>query len=146
MVLIAEGASDESFKQLEEVLRLPSDLRDLRAAYTNVQQLLTVNTTAVEVGVNQVLFSDANRALERGYVKMLTKDYRADHFRVNFEAPDAAANAINSHINFRTHGKIQNIVTPEELIQIHLVLACTVYFRGEWQVGFLRVFCIMFTL
>lgn len=137
MVLIAEGASDKSFQQLEEVLHLPSDLRDLRAAYTNVQQLLSVNTTTVEVGVNQILFSDANRALENGYVKILTKDYRADHFRVNFEAPDAAADAINSHISFRTHGKIQNIVTPEELIQIHLVLASTVYFRGEWKVGIL---------
>lgn len=134
MLLIAEGASDKSFKQLEEVLHLPNDLRNLRAAYTSVQHLLSTNTSAVEVGVNQIVFSDANRALENDYVKLLLNNYRADHFQVNFGAPDDAASAINNHIDFRTRGKFQNIVTPEELIQIHLVLASTVFFKGAWKV------------
>lgn len=134
MVLIAEGASGRTFSQLESVLHLPNNLAEFRTGFENLQQLLAVNTSALEVALNQILFSDINRPLVENYVNILQNDYRADHFLVNFLAPDSAADAINNHINFRTKGKITNIVTPDELTEIHLVLASTVFFKGQWKV------------
>lgn len=134
MVLIAEGASGRTFSQLESVLHLPNNLAEFRTGFANLQQLLAVNTSALEVALNQILFSDINRPLVENYVNILKNDYRADHFLVNFLASDSAADAINNHISFRTKGKITHIVTPDELTEIHLVLASTIFFKGQWKV------------
>lgn len=134
MVLIAEGAKDQSYNQLSNVLRLPNDLSNLRTAYKNFQRLLVVNTSTVELAVNQALFSDINRPLENDYVNVLNYDYEADHLPVDFRAPSSAVKTINDHISFRTQGKIQDVVKPEDLTEAQLLLTSSIFFKGLWKV------------
>lgn len=134
MLLVAEGAADQSFVQLEKVLRLPKDLNYLRNAYKDFQRLLLVNTTTVELAVNQALFSDVNRPVENNYARILEQGYEADHLPVNYRAPAQAVKSINDHISFRTQGKIQNVVKPEDLNDAQLLLTSAIYFKGQWKV------------
>lgn len=134
MLLVAEGAADQSYTQLEKVLRLPKDLNYLRNAYKNFQRLLLVNTTTVELAVNQALFSDINRPVDNGYARILEQEYEADHLPVNYRAPAEAVKSINDHINFRTQGKIQNIVKPDDLSDTQLLLTSAIFFKGQWKV------------
>lgn len=134
MVLIAEGATDQSFDQLEKVLRLPNDLSNLRTAYKNFQRLLLVNTSTVELAVNQALFSDINRPLVNDYVNVLVSDYEADHLPVNFRIPSTAVKTVNDHISYRTQGRIQEVVKPEDLSEAQLLLTSSIFFKGLWKV------------
>lgn len=136
MLLVAEGATDESLAQMNKVLRLPSDLNVLRSAYKNFQRLLVVNTTTVELAVNQAIFSDINRPLESNFVHVLRNDYEADHLAVNFRAPPAAVNTINNYISWRTQNKIRNVVKPEDLADAQLLLTSSIFFKGQWKVCF----------
>lgn len=136
MLLIAEGATDQSFNQLAKVLRLPNDAANLRAAYKNFQHLLLVNTSTIELAVNQALFSDINRPLAIDFVNVLSYEYEADHLPVNFRNPPYAVKMVNDHISFRTQGKIQDVVKPEDLAEAQLLLTSSIYFRGKWKVGF----------
>lgn len=135
LVLIAEGANDKSFEQLQKVLRLPNDLYSLRAAYKQFQRLLLVNTTTVQLAVNQALFSDINRPLQNDYANILAYDYEADHIPVNFQSPAVAVKQINDHISYRTQGKIQNVVKQEDLLETQLLLTSSIFFKGKWKVG-----------
>lgn len=134
MVLIAEGATDESYAQLKKVLRLPNDLVSLRTPYRSYQRLLLSNTDAVELALNHALFSDINRPIEYGYENILKNNYEADYVSVNFRAPNNATKVINDYINKQTHGKIQTVVTPDDLIDSQLLLTSSIFFKGQWKV------------
>lgn len=136
MVLIAEGATDQSLAQMQNVLRLPNNFNDLRTAYKQFQRLLLVNTSTVQLAVNQALFSDINRPLENDYANILALDYEADHIQVNFQVPAFASKRINDHISNRTQGKIQDVVKPEDLLEAQLLLTSSIFFKGKWKVGF----------
>lgn len=135
MVLVAEGANDESLEQLKKVLRLPNDLNDLRTAYKHFQRLLLVNTSTVQLAVNQAIFSDINRPLENEYANILSYDYEADHIPVNFQVPAIAVKRINDHISYRTQGKIENVVKSEDLLEAQLLLTSSIFFKGKWKVS-----------
>lgn len=134
MILIAEGSAGKSFDQLNTVLRLPNDLNHLRTAYKNFQNLLLVNTSTIELAVNQAIFSDLNNPIDNAYARILEGDYEADHIPVNYRNPTNAVKAINDHISFRTHGKIQNVVKPEDLAEAQLLLTSAIFFKGQWKV------------
>lgn len=135
LVLVAEGASDESFRQMEKALYLPKDLHNLRIAQKNMQRLLMVNTSTVELNVNQALITDINRPLDNHYVDILRYAYDADQLDVDFEIPTEAAQKINDHISQHTNGKIKDLIKPEDLeVAPRLMLTSSIYFNGRWRV------------
>lgn len=136
MVLVAEGATDQSYHQLRKVLRLPNDLVSLRTPYRSYQRVLLSSSSSVELAINLALFSDTNRLLKHDYLHILQSDYEADHLSVNFFAPNDATIVINEHISNRTHGKIQNVVKPDDLSDSQLLLTSSIFFRGQWKVCF----------
>lgn len=134
MMLIAEGAAGQSFAQMEKTLHLPKELKYVRTAYKEFQRVLVVNTSTVELAVNQALFSDLNSPIDQGYGNILENDYEADHIRVNFLDRGKATKTINDHISVKTQGKIQNVIKPEDLTDAQLLLTSTIFFRGQWKV------------
>lgn len=134
LVLEAEGADGDTLKQLQTVLRLPPELSYLRAAYSSIQDALIVNTSTVELSVNQVLFTDLNRPVDYEYQYRLENVYRADQHAVNFEDSNDAYNTINGYINDRSHGKIKRIVNYEDLRDAQMMLISAIYFKGQWKV------------
>lgn len=86
MVLVAEGATEQSYVQLQKVLRSPNDLVSLRTPYRSYQRVLLAGTPSVEMTLNLALFSDTNRLLQQNYVHILRSDYEADYLSVDFRA------------------------------------------------------------
>lgn len=136
MILLAEGATDESLRQLRNVLYLPNSLNRLRSSYRDLQEILLSNTSTVGLSLNQALFSDENSHVNNNFVDILLNDYRANHLHVNFQKPIDAANSINNFIRSQTHGKIENIVNAHELINTNLLLSSSIFFNGQWKVCF----------
>lgn len=134
MVLVAEGAAANSSEQLNKVLRLPNDLTSLRTAYQTFQRLLVVNTTTVELAVNQAVFSDINNPIDNNYARILESDYEADHLPVNYRIPQNAVKIINDHISFRTQGKIKDVLKSDDLAEAQLLLTSAIFFKGQWKV------------
>lgn len=134
MMLIAEGAAGRSFIQIEKSLHLPKELKYVRTAYKEFQRVLVVNTSTVELAVNQALFSDLNSPIDQGYANILENDYEADHVRVNFLDKNVATKTINDHISDKTRGKIRNVIKPEDLTDAQLLLTSTIFFKGQWKV------------
>lgn len=133
-MLEAEGADGNTLKQLQDVLRLPEDLTNLQRAYKHIQKALIVNTSTVELSVNQVLFSDQNRPVDIDFAFKLDNVYEADHLPVNFHNTPETFNKINDYINEQSHGKIRRIVNMDDLKDAQMVLISAIFFKGQWKV------------
>lgn len=134
MVLLAEGATDQTLNQLKNVLHLPNDLTQLRTAYNEIQHRLQTNTTAIELTANHAIFSNINYNIDNKYISTLAHAYSVEHVPVNFQNTYVAAKTINDYISVRTQGKIQDVVQPNDLIDIQLLMASSIFFRGQWKV------------
>lgn len=134
LVLQAEGAAGNTYKQLQKVLRLPEDLTYLRMAYKHIQKSLSVNTSTVEVAVNQGLFSDQNRPVDPEYSYTLDNIYDADHMPVDFHNSYDTFNRINKYVSDKTHGRIQRIVNMDDLKEAQMILISAIFFKGQWKV------------
>lgn len=99
LVLTAEGAAGDTYNQLQQVLRLPADMTYLRMAYKHMQKSLNINTSMVEVAINQALFSDLNRPVESEFAYKLDHVYEAEHMSVNFHNPTDTYNQINQYVS-----------------------------------------------
>lgn len=137
MTLIAEGATDQSYAQLKKTLNLPNDLAQLRTQYKQFQHYLSTNTTAIELDASQAIFLDRSRPIESAYLSVLENDYDAKHLEVNFGSPSSAAKAINDLIASQTHGRIKDVVKPNDISNApRLLLTSSVFFKGGWKVCF----------
>lgn len=143
LILTAEGAEGNTYTQLQQVLRLPQDLSYLRMAYKHIQKSLNVNTSNVEVAINQALFSDINRPVDHEYSYKLENNYGAEHLPVNFHNAVDAMNQINDYVNKQTHGMIRKIVNKDDLSEAQMLMISALFFRGQWKVR-LNSFCVFF--
>lgn len=146
LVLTADGAAGNTYTQLQQVLRLPKDLSYLRMAYKHVQDSLIVNTSTVQVDINQVLFSDQNRPVDNEFSYKLDHVYEADHIPVNFMKPVDTYTKINQYVSEKTHGKIPKIVNLDDLREAQMILISALFFRGQWKVCCLRFFFVFLLL
>lgn len=135
LVLTAEGADGDTYNQLQQVLRLPQDLTYLRMAYKHIQKSLNVNTSTVEVAINQAIFSDLNRPIDNDYAYKLENVYAADHLPVDFHNPTETYYKINQYVDEQTHGRINKIVNMEDLREAQMILISALFFRGQWKVS-----------
>lgn len=93
-----------------------------------------VNTSTVELAVEQVMFTDKNRPAERDYEEKLLRVYEADIVPIDFHKTDEAYYEINDYIEAKTRGKILKVVQPEDLHDLQMVLVSAIFFKGEWKV------------
>lgn len=134
LVLLAEGATEQTLFQLQNALHLPNDLGQLRTAYSGIQSRLQTNTTSIELAANHALFSNVNYAIDNKYISTLAHTYGVEHVPLNFQNTSVAARTINDYIFIRTQGRIENVVHPDDLIDIQLLLSSSIFFRGQWKV------------
>lgn len=136
LVILAEGSAGNTYKQLEDVLKLPKDLSQIRSAYKYMEQALMINNSAVQLSFNQALFTDINRPIDIDFQYKLEQTYEADYFPVNFIDTSGAQQKINEYVKQKTGGKISDIVDASQLTAAQIILVSAIYFQGRWQVYF----------
>lgn len=143
LVLTAEGADGDTYNQLQQVLRLPADMTYLRMAYKHMQKSLNINSSMVEVAINQAMFSDLNRPVENEFAYKLDNVYHAEHVPVDFHNPTETYEKINQYVREQTHGRINKIVNMDDLMEAQMILISALFFRGQWKVRMAFIFfCI----
>ncbi|XP_031635846.1 serine protease inhibitor 77Ba-like [Contarinia nasturtii] len=136
MLLLAEGATGQSFDQLKEALGIPQNLTELRNTYGHIERTLT-GSSAIELEMSQAVIYDTNRPIIPEYRQVVESEYKADLLPVNFVNTREAAKVVNEHIRLKTHDKIQNFLEPSDLTDVQLLLASVNFFKGKWKFPFL---------
>jgi serpin B len=134
------GARGQTENQMARVLHfdsgqpnVPSGFRTLTGRINDLQRwnrikLVTANS----------LWSQKNYPFTNTFLNLVKKDYQAEAQSVDFaKAPEAARNDINSWVEKKTDGNIQDLVDAGEFTPLtRLVLCNAIYFKGKWQTQF----------
>lgn len=100
--------------------------------------LFRVNLTTIELQTTQVMYSDFNRPVDPEYERNIETYYKTEQVPVNFLDVKNSLKTINDHIKQSTRGRIEKIMTAEDLKDATLILASTIFFRGMWRMPFNR--------
>ena len=84
------------------------------------------------------MYSDVNRPIDPEYERNIETYYNTDQVPVNFLDVQTSLQTINNHIRQATNGRIEKILTKDDLEDATLILASTIFFRGMWKMPFNR--------
>lgn len=95
-----------------------------------------MNTSTVELALNQVMFTDENRPIDNEFSDRLLHVYEADAVPINFHNAEYAYNFINDYIISKTNGKLgKRVVHRQDLTDAQMMLISAIYFKGQWHVS-----------
>lgn len=134
LLLIYEGSGGETRKQLQDALRLPRNVDELRLEYSKVSYFLHLNNTVVETTTGQAIFNDVNRPLENEYEFITSYMYNAELQPLDFANERRAKQALTTTVKRLTNGRIVPNLQSLGISDTQVLLMSGMYFAGKWQV------------
>ncbi|XP_055641860.1 serine protease inhibitor 28Dc-like isoform X1 [Toxorhynchites rutilus septentrionalis] len=90
------------------------------------------------ISVANGIFLSHDLQVSNTYSNVSGKLYRAEIRRLNFAGnPEESSSVINQWVSTATRGKIRDIVTPDQVNGIPMVLASALYFKAKWETMFI---------
>ncbi|CAH2058029.1 unnamed protein product, partial [Iphiclides podalirius] len=135
LAVIAEGASENTLKQISHAIRVAPRLRaQTRQEFRNIAQWLQVNTTTVNLEKFNAIFVDERKLPLPDFVS-IANQYETKMIKLNFTG-SYTSELINTAINNVTHGKIPHLTDSSDFAEAQMVLTSALYFKGQWTMPF----------
>jgi len=132
-----EGARNETFAAMRDVLRIQDDNDTRRGSFASIQNDLNSRKGCELSLVNNVWVR------ENVVVKPEFNDTIRDYYMASIEKapflsdPEGARKMINDLISDHTKGRIKELIPPGAIDpDIAAVLTNAIYFKGQWKYGF----------
>ncbi|KAF2882755.1 hypothetical protein ILUMI_23419 [Ignelater luminosus] len=142
MTIIAEGARGNTARQLEDVLKIPSnENKDLfRHNYKSLTKYLLQRADSVQLDISSAIFTTQEQELNRTYQAITKSYYGVDVMPTNFNNLVQAVDSINSYVSRATHNRIQKFVKIDDIIDAQIFMVATLFFKGQWKAPFNETF------
>jgi serine protease inhibitor len=139
LAMTCNGAEGETQQAMAETLELKGiSLQDVNQANAVLLAALKGSDPKVELVIANSLWVQKDLAFKSGFLQRNGDFYGAQVANLDFTDPSASS-AINSWVKDNTKGKIEDLVTQEELNALTvLVLVNAIYFKGIWKEQFGR--------
>lgn len=95
-----------------------------------------IDSSDVELSVSEVMFFDKSQPVKEEFKNTLLRIYETDVIPIDFHDPLGASAFVNNYVGTKTHGKIREVLQPQEVHNLHLVLISAIFFKGKWKVVF----------
>jgi serpin B len=134
------GARGQTESEMAKVLHFDPGKTNVHAGFRaltdRINDLQRINRIKL-LTANSLWYQQDYRFMDT-FMNLVQRDYHAEVRPVDFaKAPDAAASDINSWVDRKTAGKIQNIIGDGGLDPMtRLVLCNAIYFKGKWKTPF----------
>ena len=135
--MVANGADGQTNNEMQSVLGIaPAEtgLSDtaLNEASKEIAQSLHSGNTNVILEIANAIWYQRGIAVEPNFLSCNQKYFGATVGPLNFQNP-RSADIINHWASEKTHGRIPQIVTSDDVENCRLFLANAVYFKGNWS-------------
>lgn len=137
MAALLEGSRDNTLRQLESTLRLPSNNKVLiRYNYQNLSRYMNVHSNAVTLETESALFTNQDFTVKRSFEDAALQYYGIPITPINFKAPTQAAGVINQYVAKVTRNRIPVFVNAGDVSDAQVFMASLMYFKGLWRLPF----------
>jgi serine protease inhibitor len=128
--MLREGAGPDSAREIDDVMRLPTDRQ---TAYNALLHALADVGGGDTLEVNDALFLDPELSVKQAYLDAIKKWYDAGLHQTEF--PDPALEDINGWVKTHTHGRIPRLLDDLDP-QAVFALVNTIYLNAKWAEPF----------
>jgi len=133
LTMTLNGAGGATARDMASTLGLkPMTLEQINHANGLLLPSLEDPDPKVKLSVANALWANHGTKFAPSFQERCRRFYGARTQTLNFGSP-AAADTINDWVKDKTHGKIDQLVTPPDISAAHGVLTNAVYFHGQWQ-------------
>jgi serpin B len=127
MAMTAAGAQGDTLKEMQKILNLPSNLKDLAHALSSNNKLLQNH-----LKIANSLWIAPQFPILSPFRKTIENDFQASVQSIDF-SQSTAVNTINKWIAQNTDQKITNLLSPNDIQgATRLVLTNALYFSGKF--------------
>ena len=117
------------------VLHFSLENEELHSAFADIQTKLNAiqKQEKIQLHIANSLWPHNKYPFLKEYLELAKSIYRTEIIPVDYETnPESARLKINSWVKRETKGKIKNIISDPLNPSTRLILANTIYFKGEW--------------
>ncbi|XP_008207605.3 uncharacterized protein LOC100118367 [Nasonia vitripennis] len=133
LVLLYEGAQDETAQQLATVMHLPVGILATRDKFSSVLKSLQTRRPEYELNLGTRIFLDQSVTPRQRYGAILKTFYNTDIVSLNFSNTRPSAELINDYARNITQARVQKLVEDESKLRNSMMLiASAMYFQGTW--------------
>ncbi|XP_076659072.1 uncharacterized protein LOC143362614 [Halictus rubicundus] len=134
LVLLYEGAQDESAREIAHALLLPATLTATRERFGDILDSLRARSPAYKLNIGTRIYTDSIISVRQRYQAIAEVYYNSDVKTANFSDARPVVQDINRWVSNITEGNIEKLVEDESKIQNSLmVITNAFYFKGTWH-------------
>uniref|UniRef100_A0A1Y9IVY0 Serpin domain-containing protein n=1 Tax=Anopheles minimus TaxID=112268 RepID=A0A1Y9IVY0_9DIPT len=134
LALLYEGSASKSVTERELLQALSGGNEQAVSKLQN--DLLQYKQQQRNLLITDRVYHDVSVTIRQKYHSIIEAQYSAITEAIDFQDNLSAAAKINEWIAQNTRGSIQNIIKPDMLQDVLLMLINTVYFKGSWAISF----------
>ena len=146
LAMASVGARGDTATQMASALHFTLPQDRLHTAYDALDLALSSRGASAQPGTNPFtlrvvnsMWAAPDMQLATPFLDTLAISYGADVRLTDFNAPDAARNAINTWVSDETNARIKDLLPPKSITpDTRLVLVDAIYFKAGWSQPFLK--------
>ncbi|XP_032678780.1 uncharacterized protein LOC116847660 [Odontomachus brunneus] len=134
LVLLYEGAQDQTAHELASVMQLPVSLVATRERFSSILQSLQTPSPAYTLNIGSRIYIDNNVLTRQRYAATVKSFYDTDVINDNISDVHTIAMKVNSWIYNITDGHIQKMISDEKSLEDSVMLIANgLFFKGAWR-------------
>jgi len=132
--LVAEGAEEGTFDDLQKNLYLPKTKQAIADNYKSTfQSLVKTGNSAVTLDVANKIYVQEGYTIKPSYKTVAVESFGSEVEAANFADNVKSAKTINTWVEQKTHDKIKDLISSDSLdADSRLVIVSAIYFKGQW--------------
>ncbi|KAH8320047.1 hypothetical protein KR074_012139, partial [Drosophila pseudoananassae] len=137
MAMVYMGAEGNTAKELQTVLKLPGDRKEVAKKYRDFFTNLHNREKVAILELATRIYVNDQWSLVPEFNKIVADSFKAKAVPISVRNSESAAETINSWVSGDTRKKITKIINPRDIGgDLVAVLINAIYFKGEWQYEF----------
>ncbi|CAD6228099.1 GSCOCT00006351001.2-RA-CDS [Cotesia congregata] len=135
LVLLFEGAQDQTAYELAGALQLPVNEWNVRDKFSPILRSLQPISDEYTLNLGTRIYLNNSLSIRQSYASIVKAYYNTDIVSSNFTDARTTANNVNSWVRNLTNGNIEKMIDDEETtIKDSMMLVMNVlYFKGLWN-------------
>lgn len=134
LVLLYEGAQDQTAHELAGALHLPPSRSATREKFSTALESLQAPSEAYTLNIGTRLYIDSNVMVRQRYGAIAKTFYAADVITRNLNDSQTVAAEVNTWVNNVTEGHIPMMIDDDNSIKDSVMLIMNaLFFKGNWR-------------